>query len=420
MNIIDRRLNPGGKSLPNRQRFLRRVRGLLREAVRTASTTRKIRELEEDGLVIIPAAGIEEPSFHLGHGGDRSVVFPGNKEFMEGDKIKRPEGGGANGGAGSQSGDGGGETTHCIAISADEFLDLFLDDLELPDLERKALISTQQVGIRRAGYSTTGSPANLSIGRTLRNANSRRIALHRPTNQQIALLEAQVAENPELDTPRSMLDALRRRRQSISWIDPIDLRYRRFTPEIKPTTQAVMFCLMDVSGSMSDHMKDLARRFYMLLHVFLKRRYRTVEIIFIRHTDTAREVDEETFFNTSESGGTRVSSALSLMKDIAMERYPRDSWNLYVAQSSDGDNDPGDNLKARQILADVILPMVQYCAYLEVGEYGRSFGLSSLWKAYDELNHPKLAKRSVSSRADIFPVFRDLFPRTGARTEARV
>src|SRR5260370_11600114 len=101
----------------------------------------------------------------------------------------------------------------------------------------------------------------------------------------------------------------------------MDTRYRRFETMPKPVAQAVMFCLMDVSSSMSEHMKDLAKRFYMLLYVFLTRRYRHVEIVFIRHTDRAEEVDEDTFFHGPESGGTLVSSALQPMHAISSPRF---------------------------------------------------------------------------------------------------
>ena len=203
-----------------------------------------------------------------------------------------------------------------------------------------------------------------------------------------------------------------RRTRAIAWIDPIDIRYRRFEPVMRPTTQAVMFCLMDVSASMTEHMKDLAKRFFMLLYVFLKKRYKTVEIVFIRHTDEAKEVDEETFFHGSESGGTRVSTALHEMLRVAGERYPRDLWNIYVAQASDGDNDPRDNIEATNLLATEIIPMSQYYAYLEVNEPGHGSVASSLWRAYEALSEPRLAQRAVSSREEIYPIFRELFSRS--------
>ena len=129
-----------------------------------------------------------------------------------------------------------------------------------------------------------------------------------------------------------------------------------------------MFCLMDVSGSMSEHMKDLAKRFYTLLYVFLTRRYRHVEIVFIRHTDRAEEVDEDTFFHDPTSGGTIVSSALEAMYEIVCARFRPSDWNIYAAQASDGDNSSSDGDAVSQLLTDKISRSAQFFAYLEVGE----------------------------------------------------
>jgi uncharacterized sporulation protein YeaH/YhbH (DUF444 family) len=135
-------------------------------------------------------------------------------------------------------------------------------------------------------------------------AMARRIALRRPRPETIAQLEAEVADCDEARRVELMaeLDALKAKFRRIPYIDPIDIRYRRFETMPKPVAQAVMFCLMDVSGSMSEHMKDLAKRFYMLLYVFLTRRYRHVEIVFIRHTNRAEEVDEDTFLSRAGIG----------------------------------------------------------------------------------------------------------------------
>ncbi|MDV0440785.1 DUF444 family protein, partial [Xanthomonas sacchari] len=161
---------------------------------------------------------------------------------------------------------------------------------------------------------------------------------------------------------------LRERAKRIPYVDPIDLRFRRFEPYPRPIAQAVMFCLMDVSGSMTEHMKDLAKRFYILLHIFLTRRYRHVEIVFIRHTDRATEVDEETFFGSRETGGTLVSSALVEMKRVIAERYDPNDWNIYAAQASDGDNVSSDGPTSTELLRSHILPACQHFAYLEVGD----------------------------------------------------
>jgi len=419
MPIIDRRLNPGAKNLPNRQRFLRRARRIIKEAVREASANRSIKDVDDAGVIIIPGHGIDEPHFHLSSEGRHEGVFPGNKEFVEGDHLPRPQG--RSGGGGSQAGRGKSEDDYQIALSAEEFLHFFLEDLELPDLERRKLVQVESEGVKRAGYVSSGSPANLALGRTMRNSLSRRIALKRPRPAEMqdadrALEEAREAgaEQDELDDLQAQRDLLERRTRSIAWIDPIDLRYRNFTPQPKPMAQAVMFCLMDVSASMTEHMKDLAKRFYMLLYVFLKTRYKRVEIVFIRHTDEAQEVDEETFFHGTESGGTRVSTALYEMLRVMDERYPKDQWNIYAAQASDGDNDPRDNLEVTELLTSRVLDQTQYYAYLEVSEAGQHVSTSTLWRAYASLGAPNLAQRTASSREEIYPVFRELFSRDEA------
>jgi len=416
MHIVDRRLNPGSKSLENRQRFLRRAKALVKNAVKKSSEGRDIRDVLKGGEVSIPLDGMDEPRFRR-EGGTRDMVLPGNKKFIEGDMLPRS---GEGRGRASDPGEGDSEDAFRFVLSRDEFVDLFLDDLELPDLAKRKLAEAEGEGIHRAGYSTSGSPANISVSRTVRLALARRVALRRPRPEQIAELEAKLADCDEEHRPALMteIEALKAKFRRIPFIDPIDIRYRRFETLPKPVAQAVMFCLMDVSGSMTEHMKDLAKRFYMLLYVFLKRRYRHVEIVFIRHTDRAEEVDEETFFHGPASGGTLVSSALQAMHDIVRSRFRPADWNIYAAQASDGDNSSSDGEVAGRLLTEMILPVSQFFAYLEVGESGGStFDLSdsSLWSLYERLraNGAPLSMRKVSDRSEIFPVFHDLFHRRG-------
>jgi uncharacterized sporulation protein YeaH/YhbH (DUF444 family) len=416
MHIVDRRLNPGSKSLENRQRFLRRAKALVKGAVKKSSEGRDIKDVLEGGEVSIPLDGMDEPRFRR-EGGTRDMVLPGNKKFIEGDMLPRS---GEGRGKASDPGEGDSEDAFRFVLSRDEFVDLFLDDLELPDLAKRKLAEAEGEGIHRAGYATSGSPANISVSRTVRLALARRVALRRPRPEQIAELEAELAD---CDEERRVvllaeIEALKAKFRRIPFIDPIDIRYRRFETLPKPVAQAVMFCLMDVSGSMTEHMKDLAKRFYMLLYVFLKRRYRHVEIVFIRHTDRAEEVDEETFFHGPASGGTLVSSALQAMHDIVRSRFKPTDWNIYAAQASDGDNSSSDGEVAGRLLTEMILPVSQFFAYLEVGESGGStFDLSdsSLWSLYERLraNGAPLSMRKVSDRSEIFPVFHDLFHRRG-------
>jgi uncharacterized sporulation protein YeaH/YhbH (DUF444 family) len=421
IHIVDRRLNPGSKSLENRQRFLRRAKALVQGAVKKTSQERDIKDVLEGGEVSIPLDGMDEPRFRR-EGGTRDMVLPGNKKFIEGDMLPRPNQGG---GKGSGPGEGDSEDAFRFVLSRDEFVDLFLDDLELPDLAKRKLAQVENEGIQRAGYATSGSPANISISRTVGRALARRVALRRPRPVEIEELEAEAAQS---DEPRrtellAKIEALKAKARRIPFIDPIDIRYRRFETVPKPVAQAVMFCLMDVSGSMSEHMKDLAKRFYMLLYVFLKRRYRHVEIVFIRHTDRAEEVDEDTFFHGPASGGTLVSSALHAMHDIVRSRFRPADWNIYAAQASDGDNMTSDSPVVAHLLTDMILPVCQFFAYLEVGEVANyTFDMpdSSLWTLYERLRGEgaPLSMRKVSERSEIFPVFHDLFQRRGKHERA--
>lgn len=433
MHIIDRRLNPRGKSLVNRQRFLRRARDMVRGAVRDSLASRKIREVESEGEVSIKPGGVHEPTLRRdGRIGDRDHVLPGNRVFRAGDRIKRPQSGEA---AGSEAGQGESEDEFRFVLTREEFLDLFLEDLELPELAKRRLTSSDSFDIRRAGYTVTGSPSALSVPRTMRNAMSRRLAMRRPSSAEIEELQKEIDgieaksrqsedDRRKLGTLREKLDTLVRRRALIGYVDPIDLRYRRFEQEPRPISQAVIFCLMDVSGSMNEHMKELAKIFFILLYLFVTRCYRHVEIVFIRHTDSAQEVDEETFFYSTETGGTRVSAALEEMLAIVKKRYSPLDWNIYLAQASDGDNFTRDNPRTVALMRDEILPLVQYAAYLEVSDIPTPSTAASamgdikdsnLWQAYAEIGSAggRFAMRKVHSRKDIYPVFRELFQRRG-------
>ncbi|NML95713.1 YeaH/YhbH family protein [Novosphingobium olei] len=425
MHIVDRRLNPGGRSLVNRQRFLRRARAAVQQAVRQSIKDRSIKDIDREGQISIPRDSIHEPTLHrTSHGGNRERVLPGNRDYLEGDRIPRPSG---QSGGGSSAGTGDGEDDFRFVLTREEFLELFLDDLELPDLAKRKLKGEASSTPRRAGYTTVGSPSNLSVPRTMQKAMSRRLALRRPGRADLERIEEEIAQveahQPAQDGDAERLEQLReehqrllRRRALIAYIDPVDLRYRRFEATPRPIAQAVMFCLMDVSGSMSAHMKDLAKRFFALLHLFLTRSYEYVEVVFIHHTDHAAEVDEQTFFHSTVSGGTVVSSALEEMLAVVSARYPPDDWNIYVAQASDGDNINNDNPKTARLMREDILPISQYVAYIEVGAEERPVDdgrKSSLWSAYEELQatSPNFAMRKVHHRTEIYPVLRDLFQR---------
>jgi uncharacterized sporulation protein YeaH/YhbH (DUF444 family) len=207
------------------------------------------------------------------------------------------------------------------------------------------------------------------------------------------------------------LGHLRQRIEAIPFLDPIDLRFRARIRVPVPTTRAVMFCLMDVSGSMDEGRKDLAKRFFILLYLFLTRHYEKIDVVFIRHHTQAQEVDEQNFFHATETGGTVVSSALVLMEQIIKERYSPTEWNIYGAQASDGDNWHHDSGRCRELLADKLLPLCRYFAYVQVAEPEQN-----LWEEYQKLSEDvrHFAMRKAVEASEIYPVFRELFKKEGA------
>jgi len=341
--IIDRRLNPKHKSAVNRQRFLKRFRRQIRKAVSDAVDGRSVTDTESGEEVTIPSKDLSEPVFQHGSGGRREIVHPGNKDFVTGDRVPRPEGGGGRGSRASNQGEG--QDDFVFELSRDEFLEFFFEDLELPDLVKTKLAQVVSRKSVPAGYSKDGIPPNLHILRSLKEAHARRIALTAGKRRRLRELEAELeerlageGENSETTALKEEVSRLKTSIAAVPFIDTLDLRYRNRIQIPKPTTQAVMFCLMDVSGSMDQFKKSLAKRFFILLYLFLSRNYERTDVVFIRHHTVAKEVDEEEFFYSRETGGTVVSSALVMLRDIIRERYPVQDWNIYAAQASDGDN----------------------------------------------------------------------------------
>lgn len=417
-SLIDRRLNGRNKSAVNRERFLRRYKDQIRKAVHGMIRDRSIQDMDQGGEINLPARDISEPTFRHGSGGDREMVHPGNREFAKGDTIDRPQGGQGEGG--SEPGEGESVDQFTFSLSRAEFLNLFFEDLELPHLARNQLGEVSQKKWQRAGYTTTGSPSMLSISRTLKSSLARRVALNVKARADLedaeaALAKALAAGAPaaEIRTLEQEVEDCRERLARVPFLDDLDLRYRNRVSVAIPMARAVMFCLMDVSGSMDEGKKDLAKRFFTLLYLFLSRKYEHVDLVFIRHTDNAEEVDEQTFFYDPKSGGTIVLSALELMREILEKRYPPAAWNVYAAQASDGDSFGADAGKSARFLAEHLLPSTRYFAYIEVPD-SQEARKSSLWAEYEQKLEPHFVMRRICDRGEIFPVFHDLFKKETA------
>ncbi|PPA73712.1 hypothetical protein C4E15_23930 [Achromobacter spanius] len=417
-SLIDRRLNGRNKSAVNRERFLRRYKDQIRKAVHGMIRDRSIQDMDQGGEINLPARDISEPTFRHGSGGDREMVHPGNREFAKGDTIDRPQGGQGEGG--SEPGEGESVDQFTFSLSRAEFLNLFFEDLELPHLARNQLGEVSQKKWQRAGYTTTGSPSMLSISRTLKSSLARRVSLNVKARADLedaekALADARVAGAPAatIRTLEQDVEDCRERLARVPFLDDLDLRYRNRVSVAIPMARAVMFCLMDVSGSMDEGKKDLAKRFFTLLYLFLSRKYEHVDLVFIRHTDNAEEVDEQTFFYDPKSGGTIVLSALELMREILEKRYPPSAWNVYAAQASDGDSFGADAGKSARFLAEHLLPSTRYFAYIEIPD-SQEARKSSLWAEYEQKLEPHFVMRRICDRGEIFPVFHDLFKKETA------
>ncbi|MEF1282633.1 YeaH/YhbH family protein [Vibrio sp. M250220] len=415
--FIDRRLNGKNKSAVNRQRFLRRHKDQIKESVADAVNRRSITNTETGEDVAIPHKDIKEPVFHQGKGGLKERVHPGNDQFITGDKIERPKGGGQGGGSGEgdASADGEGQDDFVFQISKDEYLDILFEDLELPNLEKNQINKITEWKTHRAGYQTAGVPANIAVVKSLQQSLARRTAMTAGKKRMLRELEEEL-DRVKMSEPAQMLEEqriqneikdLRRRIETVPFIDTFDLRFKNYERRPIPSSQAVMFCLMDVSGSMDQATKDIAKRFYVLLYLFLTRTYENVNVVFIRHHTQAKEVDEHEFFYSQETGGTIVSSALKLMNEIVAERYPVGEWNIYAAQASDGDNWADDSPRCRELLTKHLLPHCQYYSYIEITRRSHQ----TLWHEYEKLegSFPNFAMKNIRSVEDIFPVFRELF-----------
>ncbi len=422
--IIDRRLNGKNKSTVNRQRFMNRYRKHIKKAVSEAVNKRSITDVESGSSITIPRRDLSEPTFQHGTGGLNQRVMPGNKEFIAGDRIKRPPGGSGQGGAGSgqASDQGEGMDEFTFNINHDEFLEFMFDDLELPNMKEKAQQDMMEFRTHQAGFTTDGPPDRLNIVRSLRSAHARRIALSGGTRRNIRKLKRELREMEvkpgAMDEKRASvikaeLKELNGKMKKLPFIDDIDLRYNNFVKVPRPSNKAVMFCVMDVSGSMTQEIKDMAKRFFILLYLFLQRSYKQIEVVFIRHHTAAKEVDEDDFFYSRETGGTIVSSALDMTKEIIEKRYSPTDWNTYVAQASDGDNWEGDSSVCSKILVNGLMPLVQYFSYVEITDRQHQ----NLWREYETIQDQfadTFAMQQIKTAADIYPVFRRLFEKKEA------
>jgi len=411
--IVDRRTSPSKKSLPNKQRFVKRVEDQIKKAIPDVVDSTGIKDfVKGNGKVKIPIKGIKEPQFQYDNKtGDKKYIHPGNKEFTEGDKIKKPQDGqGEGSGKKGSKDDSPSEDEFTISISKEEFMDYFFKDLELPDMIKRELQNMTEFKYKRAGYSSEGIPSRLNVINSYKQSLARRLTMKALYDRKIKELEEEllrIVDESERSIILEKIEKYKNLALLVPYMNDVDLRYNNFEAKPIPTVSAVMFCIMDVSGSMGVNEKDIAKRFFILLYLFLNKNYENIDIVYIRHTTTSKEVDEKEFFESRESGGTMVSPSLKLMDDILNERYSK-GWNIYACQISDGDVwDKQDADDCYKILSNTILSKLQYMIYVEVLRDGRG----DLFKNYTSLSKEKknFVVSQISDVKNIWTVFVDLF-----------
>lgn len=419
--IIDRRKNPGGKNMPNRQRFVKRIRGQISNSIRRKMGDRDITDVNGGENIKVRRKSVHEPEFRNDpNTGERDIILPGNTDYVPGDTIKKPKGGAGGPGPGEASDGGEGQDDFDFAISNEEYIDMLFEDLELPNMAKKENRLVESFERMRSGYSNEGNPSQLNLVQSMRNSVGRRVALKKPKKKRIAALEAELQDTTNKKRREEILleiERLKKRHDRIPFLDPTDLRFNNYTKVPKPTSQAVIFCVMDISASMGITHKDIAKRFFLLLNLFITRKYKRTDIVFIRHHHQAFESTEEEFFQSRDNGGTVVSCAFDMVDDIIKKRYPPEQWNIYVAQATDGDNFDTDNERLTGILNERIIPLAQHFCYIHVDD-GANAGsayynsgnkkLTRIMKGLAE-QHENVVVKNIEYASDVYRIFREIF-----------
>jgi len=406
-NIVDRRKSGKNKSVENRQKFIKRYKHRIKDSIENIADSKGITDVLKDRKIVINENEIVEPDFNFDlTTGERDIVLPGNKTLQKGDKIRNPPKDEESG----PSDSGEGLDDFSFTLTKEEFLELYFSDMELPDFIKESLVSVKQKW-KRTGYSKDGIPPRLDLLKTLKQSMARRIANKGKCEEKGCIEGIKYEHSTPYDCTACDGTGFKKTR----YLDDIDLRYKHFTKQPYPIRHAVMILLMDVSGSMGEHEKGIAKKFFLLLYLFLHKVYKSVDVIFISHTTEAKEVTEQEFFYSQEMGGTIVSSGLTLVNNIIDDRIDLATTNVYISQASDGDNWMEDDEVSAQLL-EQLLDKVQYFAYIQTEtdkrrEYKEDRNIPDLLSMYTEVaaRHKNLQCRHVAFESDVYDVLRSLF-----------
>ena len=384
------------RSAGDRLRHRQKVRESIRDNIADIVAEESIIGQSRDKVIKVPIRGVRE--FRFVYGSNAPGVGQGNGDSQPGQIVGR--GDAQEGpGTGDQAGDQAGRDIYETEITLDELVEIMFEDLELPDLERRALrqIPAERTA-KRKGYRQVGIRVRLDKRRTARERVRRILATKRLQAQRTAGLGIDGDEPPE--TPGTPAETRKRLPFHTE-----DLTYRHVVSDLREESNAVVICIMDTSGSMDTVKKYLARSYFFLLYQFISTKYRAVELVFISHHTEAREVTEQEFFHRGESGGTFISSGYLKALEIIEERYHPSLWNIYAFHCSDGDNFDSDNpaaLRAAKELADVC----NLFGYGEIKPLGSRYYESSMLNLFRRLDAENFQTVVIERKEDVWPSFR--------------
>jgi uncharacterized protein len=397
------------RSAGDRLRHRQKVRESIRENIADIIAEESIIGKDKDRVIKVPLRGIKEYRFVYGENSPGAAQGDGDSQPGQ---VVGKSGKDGPGKGDERAGDRPGVDYYETDVTLEELIDIMFEDLELPNLERRALREIQSdYSTKRKGYRKVGIRVRLDKRRTARQRVMRVLAAQRRNGASAAPSEEELENDEdaaldELDqTPSAnvgSIPALKRRRHPFH---QDDLRYKHIEVDTKEESNAAVICIMDTSGSMDTMKKYLARSFFFLLYQFISTRYRNVEIVFIAHHTEANEVTEEEFFHKGESGGTFISSGYARALQIIAERYHPSLWNVYAFHCSDGDNFDSDNpaaLKSAEELAEIC----NLFGYGEIKPLGSRYYESSMLNVFRRIQAPNFHTVLIERKEDIWPSFK--------------
>ncbi len=443
---VDRRKTGRGKSLPNRHRLLRRIKDAIRQSKPQDIDAGGVKSMGNGNGQVNPVKvtrhSLHEPTLHYASGtGNHDIVLIGNDQWERGDEFPIDDGGGS-GGSGNGAGNGqeDGEDDFVVNISREEFFNVFFEDCELPDLQDTHEKELPELMPKHAGFQKEGNPAQLSVIRSYKNALPRRRALTSEARAELEELENEFDDllqelgsadtlpsrgeviNDRMAEIEERITELRNKISNVPFFEKLDLRYTKKEKVLVKSADAVFVMIMDISGSMDEEKKRIARKFFSLQYAFIKRKYPNTDLVFIAHTETPYEMSEEEFFTTRISGGTLVSPSYKMAHDIIKARYDASTTNIYLSQASDGDNWTDDNSHIIPALEDEgLLSKLRHMSYAQVGSQwgGYSPGGSTLWTTLQSVanTNKKVSMVKIVKDTEVFDAFQKIYKRGSAKKQ---